>query len=278
LEKPLRVEEGGEIGVMAQALDHMRQQLLANIKELGQWNEELELRVDEQTSALRQQQAQTQKLLQRTIKAQEDERARLSLELHDEIGQVLTAVELSLERLQKVLPGDNTLIHERLERSRALTERAVTDLRRMISALRPSVLDDLGLIPALNWMSENTLRPLGITTKLENQLPSERLPGEIEITLFRIVQEVMNNVSRHSKADLLSIRLYQENGNVVVLLQDNGKGFELPRKRPRQNAGRGLGLANMQERASLVGGTIDIESTLNSGTTILITIPIIPPS
>ncbi|MCB8944478.1 MAG: HAMP domain-containing protein [Ardenticatenaceae bacterium] len=274
LEKPLIVNEGGEIGAMARALDHMRQQLLTNIKELARWNEELEARVEQQTEALRQQQEWTQQVLRQTIKAQEDERARLSWELHDEIGQVLTAVELSLERLQNALPAQDTPVHERLERSRALTERAVTDLRRMISALRPSILDDLGLIPALNWMSDHTLRSLGIHVNIDSQIQIERLPGEIETTLFRIAQEAMNNVARHSKAHTLAIQLHYENEQLMMKLSDDGQGFEPTRLPSRLDTGRGLGLASMQERASLVGGQIIVESRLNQGTTVTVRVPI----
>jgi signal transduction histidine kinase len=212
--------------------------------------------------------------LQRTIKAQEDERARISWELHDEIGQVLTAVELSLERVQKALPPNDIEVQERLERSRELTERAVTDLRRMVSALRPSILDDLGLLPALNWMSDHMLRAQGINVDIDSQLTAERLSSEIETVLFRIAQEAMNNVARHSQARRLAIKLYRERQHIIIQLTDDGQGFEPDELPARLDTGRGLGLASMHERASLIGGTITVESILNQGTIIRVTVPV----
>jgi signal transduction histidine kinase len=269
---PLHSAEHGEIGAMAAALERMRQQLLANIEALAGWNETLESRVAEQTEELHRQQLLTQQLLRQAITAQEEERARLAREMHDGVGQTLIAVELSLDRLAKALPAENANVHERLNQARSLIEQTLSDLRRMIAALRPGVLDQLGLAPALNWLAEHTLRPLGLTVTIETKNLQERLPGEIETILFRIAQEAMSNVARHSQAGNLAVCLEHEVGQVTMTLTDNGLGCDLSKITPAGN-GRGLGLAGMRERASLAGGQVAVESAPGRGTTIRVIIP-----
>lgn len=273
LHTPLHVSEGGEIGIMAAALEHMRAQLLTNIEQLASWNETLEARVSEQTEELRQQQALTQQVLRRAITAQEGERARLSRELHDGLGQMLTAIELSLDRLAKSLPTEDVSGRARLEQARVLTEQALTDLRRIIAALRPGVLDQLGLVPALGWLGDHTLRPLGLTVTIEATGLKERLLGEMEITLFRIAQEAMSNVARHSQAKNLTIQLLNQEGQIVMTLTDDGQGYDSSVVTSMPNYNRGLGLASMQERALLVGGQVTIASTPGQGTTVRVVIP-----
>jgi signal transduction histidine kinase len=278
LHTPLQAPAAGEISVMADALENMRRQLLANIEALANWNETLGTRVTEQTEKLRQHQALTQQLLRRAITAQEEERARLSQELHDGIGQMLTAVELSLDRLTKALPAGEADAHKRLERARILTEQTLTDLRRIIAALRPGILDQLGLVPALDWVSDHTLRSLGITVTLEADNQRRRLPGEIETILFRIAQEAMSNVARHSQARHLAIRLWRQNGQINMTLADDGQGCDLSMLAQAADYGRGLGVAGMQERASLAGGQVTIDSRPGQGTTVHVVVPVPDPT
>lgn len=277
LHTPLNVFQTGEIGAMAASLEHMRLKLLSNVQELANWNETLEARVEEQTENLRQQQALTQQLLRRVITAQEEERARLSRELHDEIGQTLTALELSIERLGRVLPAGEDGAHRRLEQMRALTEQALVDLRRVIAALRPGVLDKLGLVPALGWISDHTLQPLGIAVTLQADGQENRLPSEVETVLFRIAQEAMNNVARHSQAKRLAIRLEQSAERVEMVLADDGLGWDRARASLPADPGRGLGLAGMRERACLVGGQVWLESKPGEGTAVRVVIPLPAP-
>ncbi|MCZ7567721.1 MAG: cache domain-containing protein [Ardenticatenaceae bacterium] len=274
LHTPLQAPEGGEIGAMASALESMRAQLLANISELATWNETLEARVGERTEALRHEQALTQQLLRRAITAQEEERARLSRELHDEIGQTLTAVQLSLDRLSRALPAADMSARERLDRTRTLTEQTLADLRRVIAALRPGVLDQLGLVPALGWVADHTLRPLGLQVNIETNGLQGRLPGEIETILFRIAQEAMSNAVRHGKADHLTIRLERINGQAMMTLSDDGVGFDPSTVVAAPDQSRGLGLAGMQERASLAGGQVVVESAPGRGTAVRVVVPL----
>ncbi|MFQ5613840.1 MAG: histidine kinase [Anaerolineae bacterium] len=278
LHTPLEASEGGEIGAMAVALERMRLLLLSNIEELARWNETLEARVAKRTKALHRQQALTQQLLHRVITAQEEERARLSQELHDEIGQTLTAVQLSLERLARSLPAGEIQARERLERAEVLTEEAIVDLRRVIAALRPGVLDQLGLEPALGWIADHTLRPLGLNVTIDVENLRARLPGEIETILFRIAQEAMSNVARHSQARNLDVHLKYAGGQVAMTLADDGQGFDLSAVDSAPELGRGLGLAGMQERASLVGGQVTVQSTPGRGTTVHVIVPALVPA
>jgi signal transduction histidine kinase len=259
---------------MATALENMRRQLLANIETLADWNQTLEARVTEQTEELRRQQTLTQQLLYRAITAQEEERARLSRELHDGVGQMLTAIELSLDRLSKALPAMPSNAHERLERARGLIEQTLADLRGIIAALRPGVLDQLGLAPALDWVGEHTLRPLGITVSIETSDQPERLPDEIETILFRIAQEAMSNVGRHSQAKHLAIHVLHQDSQIVMTLTDDGRGCDVSASLFNQDFSRGLGLAGMQERASLAGGQVTIASVPGQGTTVRVQMPL----
>lgn len=276
LHTPLQAPEGGEIGAMAAALDRMRKQLLAHIDQLAAWNEALEARVAERTEALRQQQTLTRQLLRRAITAQEEERARLSRELHDDIGQTLTAIQLSLERVARTLAQDSEPAREHLRQVQNLTDQALADLRRLIAALRPGVLDQLGLVPALGWVADNTLRPLGIEVTVESEELQNRLPGEVETVLFRIAQEAMNNVARHSGAKHVHIHLVRQNNEVTMTLTDDGRGFHPAAVTATPERGRGLGLAGMRERASLAGGHVTVKSAPGQGTTVQVVVPVPP--
>jgi signal transduction histidine kinase len=274
LETPLRVTEGGEIGAMAAALEHMRMLLLANIQELESWNVTLEDRVSERTRELRHQQALVQQLLRRAINAQEEERARLARELHDDIGQMLTAVQLNLDYLSKTPPENGSELGEQLSQVRQLTDRALADLRKIIAAVRPGILTELGLVPALNWVADRTLRPTGLNVTIDGNFRAGRLSNEIETLLFRIAQEAMGNVARHSQARQLRIEVQQQDGSVVMTFLDDGQGFDPSSVGPSQDLEGGLGLAGMVERAALVGGQVSVDSAPGEGTSIRVVIPI----
>ncbi len=277
LQTPLAASEGGEIGAMARALEHMRVQLLASIDDLAALNSSLESRVAERTDELRLQTELTHQLLGRVITAQEDERARLARELHDEIGQMLTALQLSLDRLAKSLPPDAATSRERLGSVRELSAQTLADLRRVIADLRPGVLDKLGLVPALAWVAEHTVGPLGIEVSVEASGLVERLPVSIETVLFRIAQEAMHNVARHSGASRVRITLNRSDAEALMAIHDDGRGFTPELIAPSADGRGGLGLAGMAERAALAGGQISISSAPDQGTSIRVSVPLPPP-
>ena len=271
----LQTADGGEIGVMASALNDMRDQLLHNINELSQWNETLESRVEEQTEHLQEQQQLTQQLLQQVITAQEGERRRIAYELHDEIGQMLTAVQMSLRHLSKGIDADNEILNKRLSRSRTLTERTVSDLRGIIAALRPTVLDQLGLVPALEWICDYTLTPLEILYTFKISGMNKRLSEEIETILFRIAQETINNIARHSQATQVDVHLDRTEQTILMTITDDGVGFDQSNGTTDTPNGHGLGLAGMHERAALAGGKVEISSTIGQGTAVSVIIPLL---
>ncbi len=271
---PLTATEGGEIGVLAVALNEMRNQMLQSITKLSKWNETLELRVAEQTDDLRHQQQLTQQLLQQVINAQESERGRIAYELHDEIGQMLTAVEMSLRYIAHAVPPEDEALNMRLTRSHNLIEKTMVDLRRIIAALRPTVLDQLGLVPALDWICDQVLLPLDIKVTFLPLNNEERLPEEIETILFRIAQEAVNNIARHSQATHVTIGLDWSDKKVTLHIKDNGIGFDLADFDTISMNGRGMGLAGMRERAALAGGQVDIISTGEGETAVIVIIPL----
>ncbi len=273
LDTPLQVPEGGEIGELAEALETMRRTLLANLEELTRWGETLEARVAERTQELAQKETRIRELLRRTLRAQEEERARIARELHDATGQALTALQLTLDRLDRSLPeGEARAI---LSQARELLGQTLADLRRLIADLRPGVLDQLGLVQALGWLLNRTLRPAGIEGTLEVRGIEGRLPPTVELVLFRIAQEALHNLVRHSGARRAWVRLERQGREMVLQVEDDGRGFEPDRVAADPASGRGLGLAGMAERASLVGGRVRIESAPGEGTRILVRIPLL---
>jgi signal transduction histidine kinase len=273
LDTPLQVSGSGEIGVLASALEHMREQLRASFRKQAEWNETLETRIAERSSELEQRQKQTRQLLRRVITAQEGERARVSRDLHDGIGQTVAAMEFSLHRLDAALTARNAKARDQLQQVQIMTRQIMVDLRRIIAALRPGVLDQLGLVSAIGWVGNQLLAPQGVRVSLEAENLPDRLPDEIETTLFRIAQEAMVNVARHSKAEHLSIALSQQRGQIVMTLADDGEGFDSTSVSLALEHGRGWGLIGMRERASLAGGETIVESTPGGGTTVRVTIP-----
>lgn len=272
LNVPLQIGEGGELGVMASALDDMRQQLLNHLQEMSTWNASLEDQVAEKTAHLQKQQALTQKLLQQIISAQEGERRRVAYELHDEVGQMLTAVTLSLKHLENGVTNPEDPLNKRIERSRMLVAKTISDLRAIIAALRPTVLDQLGLEAALAWICDTTLRPLEIDASLVTENLDARLSGEIETILFRIAQEAVHNIARHSQATAATIFVRRQPGAVRMKIEDNGIGLQ-NQVLSDLNC-ENLGLAGMRERAALAGGAVTLHASKMGGVAVDAILPL----
>jgi signal transduction histidine kinase len=213
---------------------------------------------------------QLKALSRRVLEAQEIERRRVAVELHDELGQALTAIKINLqlsERFkEKAPPGIN------LENIRII-EDALQQVRRLATALRPSLLDDLGLAPALKWMAEQSAQRGAFLLNFEHERTQSRLAPEIEIACFRIVQEALTNIARHAQPRQVKISLQREGNELVLCVQDDGVGFDLAAMRDRAAAGGSLGVLGMQERATLIGGQLDIESTPGQGSIVQLRCP-----
>ena len=152
---------------------------------------------------------------------------------------------------------------------RALVVATLQDVRRLAVELRPKALDDFGLVAALERLAETFTESTGIELQLEARLGPERLPGEVETTLYRIVQEALTNVVKHAEAEHVSILIVRREGTVTAVIEDDGRGFD-----PAATREAGLGLLGMRERAALVGGRVAVESSGESGTTLVVEVPV----
>jgi signal transduction histidine kinase len=213
-------------------------------------------------------------LLKKTISVQEEERQRIARELHDEMAQGLTALLMGLGRLESSMTSVPPSVAETVETVKEFASRALDDTRRLVLDLRPTVLDDLGLVSALRQYAETHLDPLGISYKLEARLLKERLPPPLELALFRILQEAINNCGRHANAHHVRIRLEQNNGEIRAQVEDDGKGFDLWSLLEGKGGKPPLGILGMRERAALLGGQLAIDSKPGRGTRISVSVPL----
>ena len=208
----------------------------------------------------------SQDSVRRVVEAQELERARLARELHDETGQALTSILLGLKPLEQ--SAESAEAREALESVRELVISTLQNVRRLAVELRPSALDDFGLVPAVERLTETFREQSGLRVDLEAQLGEVRLPSDTETTLYRVIQEALNNVIKHAGASRVSILLQRKKNAAVAVVEDDGSGFD-----PRDGRPDALGLVGMRERVSLAGGRLQIESTPGSGTTVVAEVP-----
>jgi signal transduction histidine kinase len=204
--------------------------------------------------------------LRRVVAAQELERRRLARELHDETGQALTSILLGLKGVEEARDGGD--VRQAAEQLRELVVGTLQDVRRLAVELRPKALDDFGLVPALERLVENFREQTGMNVELEARLGPDRLPGEVETALYRIMQEALTNVVKHARARSVSIVLNRRDGLVTAVIEDDGRGFE-----PGSDE-EGLGLLGMKERLELIDGRLTVESREGSGTTIVAEVPL----
>jgi len=207
-------------------------------------------------------------LLDKLITAQEEERRRVSRELHDEIGQSLTALIMNVGSAEAAIPPGSDALRRHLGEIQGLLAMTLEEIRRLMVDLRPTLLDDLGLIPAIQWFAETHLARAGIEPVLKIGGPRRRLSPQVETALFRVVQEAITNIVRHSGAGRATVRLEFRDGVVAAEISDDGKGFD------PESARDGLGLLGMEERVTLLGGRWRIESGAGAGTRISIEIPL----
>jgi PAS domain S-box-containing protein len=200
----------------------------------------------------------------------EDEAKRIAHALHDEAGQLLSSVHLALDEVTRDLPPAN---RAHMANVKELLDQVEEELRRLSHELRPTVLDDLGLVPALEFLADRVAKRSGLVITVQEEVREERLPAFVETALYRSVQEALTNVMRHAKAKRVEIALQQGADTVQCTIQDDGVGFDVRAAQARRGD-HGLGLVGIRERAGALGGTLTIRSTPGHGTTILITIPL----
>lgn len=253
------VRSEDEIGVLTQAFNTMTISLGENHRE----REELlfQLREKEQMRV---------QLLEKVITAQEEERKRISRELHDETSQALTSLMVSL----KVLESEVSIcsVGERLQEMRQVVTHTLDEVHHMARELRPSVLDDMGLIPALERYVRDYEKKYGIEVDFHTKgFGGQRVSAAAEVALYRIIQEALTNVAKYAQAQSVSVLFDWRENWVTAIVEDDGMGFEP--ENVMTSPSHGLGLFGMQERASLLGGTLKIESKRGAGTTVFIKIP-----
>jgi signal transduction histidine kinase len=232
------------------------------------------LRIERQNSRryreILQARGELQQLSARLVEAQETERRTISRELHDQVGQTLNALLVDAANLAKRIPADDAVGLRYLDNIRAFADSSVNSIRDIALLLRPSMLDDLGLIPALEWQAREVSRRSGIKVKVVAANVPDTLDDALRTCIYRVVQEALHNVSSHSGARTATVSVHQTDGSLALAVEDDGSGFDSERI-------RGLGLLGMEERVKQLGGRIDIQSQPGKGTALRVTLPIAVP-
>lgn len=211
-------------------------------------------------------------LSRKLLQVQEEDRRAIARDLHDEIGQSLTAIKLNVERAQRTVDRDTRA--RIMQDCAEITESVLAQVRNLSLDLHPSILDDLGLAYALKWYADRQAERAGLKVELTADPSMPRLPPEVEIACFRIAQEALTNVVRHARANQAGVTLNRDTIGVVLIIKDDGIGFAEDRATAPLNTGSSVGLASMQERAKLLGGTVTITSAPGCGTTVVARLPL----
>lgn len=218
---------------------------------------------------VREQEHVRRQLLQRLLVAQEEERRRIARDLHDHAGQLMTALIIQLAQLASRAESEGNPLGLQLRRLHELAQQGLDELRKLVHELRPSVLDDLGLGVAIRWYVEAYVRPAGLEVQVRASGLEGRLPADVETVAFRIVQEALTNVLRHARARRVEVSVERRGEVLLVMVRDDGVGFD-----SEAVGHRTLGLEGMRERAELVGGTVQVLSVPEVGTTVLARLPV----
>jgi signal transduction histidine kinase len=204
----------------------------------------------------------------RLLEAQEDERRLIARELHDEVGQALTGVLLEMANLSNLIRNkEESALSAKADEIKKLLEESISVVRNMALLLRPSMLDDLGLVPALQWQAREASKRSGIWVKVAAEDVSEELTEEHKTCIYRIVQEALHNIVKHAGAQNVRITVSQEPDRLLLSIQDDGRGFNPPQE-------RGMGLIGMEERVSALGGRLVVESAIGEGTLLRVALPL----
>ena len=225
---------------------------------------------------LRKERQNYQRLARHMLMAQEEERGRVARELHDETSQSLTGLSLSMQALltiAKTSDFGDAAFKAKLEKAYNITLQLNSEISKIMKSLRPTALDSLGLGPAVHQYAENRLHSVGINVSVKGTGMEQRLPKEVEFALYRIAQGAIANIAWHSKAKNAVINLRHTSDEFVMEIEDDGKGFDASKPLQVDESGHGRGLLSMKERASLLGGTCDIQSQPGKGTKITVRMP-----
>jgi PAS domain S-box-containing protein len=208
------------------------------------------------------------------LTAQERERRRISIELHDELGQALMLLKLKLRSIERNLRTDQTEVRQDCEDTLLYIDQVIKNVRRLSRDLSPSILDDLGLLAAIRWLIDDCTKYYNIKTSLDIEDINNLFSREAQIIIYRIFQESLTNIGKHAQATCVSVVIKKRGGNVSFIVKDDGKGFDVEQVQGRDSTEKGLGLAAMDERARMLGGFFYIRSQDGKGTEITFTIPV----
>jgi signal transduction histidine kinase len=208
------------------------------------------------------------RLSARLLEAQEEERRLISRELHDEVGQALTGVLVEMANLSNLIRAkEEAALPKKVDEIKRLLEESIGVVRNMALLLRPSMLDDLGLVPALQWQAREASKRSGLWVKVAAEEVSEELTEDHKTCIYRIVQEALHNIVQHANARNVTITVTQEPDRLLLSIQDDGRGFNPPQE-------RGMGLIGMEERVSALGGRLVVESASGEGTVLRVVLPL----
>ena len=261
-----------EIAALGRSFDGMRERLAKSLDSIQRHNAELEERVKKRTQQLEEKQLANASLLKKLITSQEDERKRIARELHDESLQTLSAILMNIEMCRlhpEIINIDKVTV------IRDTVTRVINEMQKVVQNLRPTVLDDLGFEAAIVWLVDRNLRDKGIQCHLSMfELAEEQISPELQITLFRIIQEMTMNIARHSEAKNAYLYVKTDGNTFFLIIEDDGVGFDTKTVYGSLQSGRGLGLLGMKERVAQVNGALNICSAPGEGTIMQCSIPI----
>jgi len=220
--------------------------------------------------------SELRKLSELVTQAQEAERRRIARELHDSVNQILSSVTFRIKSIDAQMPEAHAELKADLARAKELLTKGIDEVHRISDDLRPSELDSLGLLPALRSLCAEFQKKTSLSLKLKLAPSPQRLPDAVELTVYRIIQEALNNIEKHAGASQIVLRLEQDGSLLSLTVHDNGKGLESTSKRLRLKK-TGMGLINMRERTAFLGGTFSIQSDPDKGTKIEVKIPLAEP-
>ena len=265
---------GRELDLAEKRLQAAKEELETRVAERTRELQEANRRLQDELGTRQRMEELLQSFSRRLMEAQETERRNLARELHDEIGQVLTAVKVNLQVIQR---GATAAQSSQLEESVRAVEQAMKQVRNLSLELRPSVLDDFGLVSALEWLTERMGQRAGWHTTLVAEPREMRPPALIETACYRVAQAALTNTLRHAQATRVRVEVRERGDTLDLRIEDNGAGFDVAAALERTRRGASLGLLSMQERAWLVGGVIQLHSQPGQGTTIEASFPMTKP-
>jgi signal transduction histidine kinase len=256
-----------------ESLQEANRQLLTQAEELTRHRENLAETVVQQTADLTTANEQLRLLSSRLLTAQELERSRISRELHDELGQALNVTKLRIRAIEKGLGQNCPALHRECEQLLEYLDDVIEDVRRLSLDLSPTLLDELGLTPAIQRLVDNLAQVSSVNVTADIEAVDGYFERNQWITIYRVVQEALTNIGRHARADNVTITIRRRDGEIAFLIEDDGEGFDPEQAASKEPPGKGLGLTTMAERVCMMNGTFDLRSSEGRGTRISFSIP-----